>query len=61
MNHFERKHISPFLQGLSLISLRFIDIFFIWTGSKGDFTLGGVSALRWTISKRHRSDLAYQL
>ena len=35
MNHFERKHISPFLQGLSLIYLRFIDdIFFIWTGRK---------------------------
>ena len=30
MDHFERKYISPFLQGLSLIYLRFIDdIFFI--------------------------------
>ena len=32
-HHFERKHLSPFLQALSLIYLRFIhDIFFIWTG-----------------------------
>ena len=35
MDHFERRYISPFLQGLSLIYLRFVDdIFFIWTGSK---------------------------
>ena len=35
MDHFERKYISPFLQGLPLIYLRFIDdIFIIWTGSK---------------------------
>ena len=35
MDHFKRKYISLFLQGLSLIYLRFIDdIFFIWTGSK---------------------------
>ena len=32
-HHFERKYLSPFLQGLSLIYLKFIhDIFFIWTG-----------------------------
>ena len=38
MDHFERKYISPFLQGLSLIYLRFIDdLFFIWTGSKEQF------------------------
>ena len=35
MDHFERNYISPFLQGLSLIYLRFIDyMLFIWTGSK---------------------------
>ena len=35
MDHFERKYISPFLPGLSLIYLKFInDILFIWTGSK---------------------------
>ena len=35
MDHFERKYIYPFLEGLSLSYLRFIDnIFFIWTGSK---------------------------
>ena len=35
MGHFERKFISPFLQGRPLIYLKFIDnIFFIWTGSK---------------------------
>ena len=35
MDHFKRKYISLFLQGLSLIYLRFIDdIFFIWTGGK---------------------------
>ena len=35
MDHFERKYIYPFLEGLSPSYLRFInDIFFIWTGSK---------------------------
>ena len=35
MDHFERKYIYPFLEGLSLSYLRFIDdILFIWTGSK---------------------------
>ena len=35
MDQFERKYISPFLQGLSLTYLRLIDdIFFIWTGRK---------------------------
>ena len=35
MDHFEGKYIYPFLEGLSLSYLRFIDdIFFIWTGSK---------------------------
>ena len=35
MDHFERKYISLFLQGISLSSLGFIDdIFFVWTGSK---------------------------
>ena len=35
MDHFERKYTSPFLQGLSVIYLRFIDvIFFVWKGSK---------------------------
>ena len=35
MDHFERKCLSPVLQGLSLIYLKFIDdIFFTWTGSK---------------------------
>ena len=29
--------------------------------TKGDSTLGGISALRHAISKRHRSDLAYQV
>ena len=28
---------------------------------KRDFTLGGISALRETISKRHRNDPAYQV
>ena len=28
---------------------------------KGDFTLGGISALRLTISKQYPSDLAYDL
>ena len=35
MDHFVKKYIYPFLHGLSLIYLRFIDdIFFIWTGTK---------------------------
>ena len=35
MDHFERKYISLFLQGISLSSLGFIDdIFSVWTGSK---------------------------
>ena len=35
MDHFERKYIYPYLEGLSQSYLRFIDdIFFIWTGSK---------------------------
>ena len=35
MDHFERKYIYQFLEGLSLSYLEFIDdIFFIWTGSK---------------------------
>ena len=35
MNHFEKKYIYPFLQGLSLIYFWFIDyIFFIWTSTK---------------------------
>ena len=35
VDHFERKYIYPFLEGLSLSYLRFIDdIFLIWTGSK---------------------------
>ena len=35
MGPFQRKYVSPFLQGHSLIYLRFTDnIFFIWTGSK---------------------------
>ena len=35
MDHFERKYIYPFLDGLSIGYLRFIDdIFFTWTGSK---------------------------
>ena len=39
MNHIEKKYIYPFLQGLSLIYLRFIDdIFFIWTGTKKQLT-----------------------
>ena len=39
MDHFERKYIYPFLEGLSLSYLRFIDaIFFIWTGSKDQLT-----------------------
>ena len=29
--------------------------------TKGDFTLGGIFAVRHTISKRYRSDLAYQV
>ena len=34
-DHFERKYIYPFLEGISLSYLRFIDdIFFVWTGSK---------------------------
>ena len=34
-DHFERKYISPFLQELSLIYLRFVDNkFFVWTNSK---------------------------
>ena len=39
MDHFEKKYIYPFLQGLSLIYLRFIDdIFLIWTGTKEQLT-----------------------
>ena len=38
MDHFEKKYIYPFLQILSLIYLRFIDIFFIWTGTKEQLT-----------------------
>ena len=35
MDHFERKHIYPFSERLSLNQLRFIvDMFLIWTGSK---------------------------
>ena len=35
MDHFERKHVYPFLEGLSRSYLRFVDdIFFIWTGSE---------------------------
>ena len=35
MDHFERKYIYPFLEGLSQSYLRFTDdIFFIWTGSE---------------------------
>ena len=35
MDHFERKFIYPFLGGLSLSHLKFIDdLFFTWTGSK---------------------------
>ena len=35
MHHFERKFIDPFLGGLSLSHLKFIDnLFFTWTGSK---------------------------
>ena len=35
MDHFERKYIYSFLEGLSLSYLRFTDdIFFIWTCSK---------------------------
>ena len=35
MDHFERKFIDPFLGGLSLSHLKFIDdLFFTWTGSK---------------------------
>ena len=39
MGYFEKKYIYPFLQGVLLIYLRFIDeIFFIWTGTKEQFT-----------------------
>ena len=39
MDHFEKKYIYPFIQGLPLIYLRFIDdIFFIWTGTKEQLT-----------------------
>ena len=39
MNHFDDKYISPFLQGRSLIYLRFInDIFFIRIGTKEQLT-----------------------
>ena len=35
MDHFEKKYIYPFLEGLSLSYVRFIDdIFFIRTGNK---------------------------
>ena len=37
MDHFEKKYIYPFLEGLSLSYVRFIDdIFFIRTGSKDE-------------------------
>ena len=39
MDHFEKTYIYPFIQGLPLIYLRFIDdIFFIWTGTKEQLT-----------------------
>ena len=39
MDQFEKKYIYPFLQGISLIYLRFIDdIFFIWAGNKEQLT-----------------------
>ena len=34
MDHFKKKLVYPFIKGLSLVYLRFIDIFFIWTGNK---------------------------
>ena len=39
VDHFKKKYIYSFLQGISLIYLRFIDnIFFIWTGTKEPLT-----------------------
>ena len=39
MDPFDKKYIYPFLQGLSLIFLRFIDdVFFIWTGTQEQLT-----------------------
>ena len=53
MDHFEKKYIYPFRQGLSLIYLRFIDdIFFIWTGTKEQLT----NCLN-NLNKKHISSL----
>ena len=39
MDHFEKKYVYSFLQGIWLIYLQFIDdIFFFWTGTKEQLT-----------------------
>ena len=58
MDHFERKYIYPFLQGLSISYLRFIDdIFFIWTGSKDQL----ITFLNDLITKHNSIKFEYKI
>ena len=58
MGPFQRKYVSPFLQGHSLIYLRFTDnIFFIWTGSKEQliWNLGKLNSKQGLIKFKHKN------
>ena len=57
MDQFDRKYISPFLQKLSWIYLRFIDdILFIWAGSKEQliWNLDELNAKHESIKSEHQ-------